>query len=94
MAIRPVNAVCPPATNVFDNASCTECTNPLRRYKEKRPFESWEQLEAVAERLGPVYGERVSPSAFLAPVLKVLLRLGSSHSFGLDRDRGWNSSRA
>jgi hypothetical protein len=23
----------------------------LRRYKEKRLFESWEQLEAVAERL-------------------------------------------
>jgi integrase len=30
--------------------------NPLRRYKEKRPFESWEQIEAVAERLAPVYG--------------------------------------
>jgi integrase len=30
--------------------------NPPRRYKEKRPFESWEQLEAVAQRLGPIYG--------------------------------------
>src|SRR6266852_5550129 len=33
--------------------------NPLRRYKEKRPFESWEQIAAVAERLGPVYGPMV-----------------------------------
>ncbi|MDQ3381689.1 MAG: tyrosine-type recombinase/integrase [Actinomycetota bacterium] len=30
--------------------------NPVRRSKEKRPFESWQQIEAVAERLGPVYG--------------------------------------
>ena len=30
--------------------------NPMRRAKEKRPFESWEQIDAVAERLGPVYG--------------------------------------
>src|SRR5713226_2378433 len=27
--------------------------NPVRRSKEKRPFESWQQLEAVAARLGP-----------------------------------------
>jgi integrase len=33
--------------------------NPPRRYREKRPFESWEQIEAVAERLGPVYGPMV-----------------------------------
>jgi integrase len=33
--------------------------NPPRRYKEKRPFESWEQIEAVAERLHPVYGPMV-----------------------------------
>jgi integrase len=33
--------------------------NPLRRYMEKRPFESWQQLEALAERLGPVYGPMV-----------------------------------
>jgi integrase len=33
--------------------------NPLRRYKEKRPFESWQQLEAVAEQLGPVYGPMI-----------------------------------
>jgi integrase len=27
--------------------------NPVRRSKEKRPFDSWQQIEAVAERLGP-----------------------------------------
>lgn len=33
--------------------------NPTRRSKEKRPFESWQQLEAVADRLGPVYGPMI-----------------------------------
>jgi integrase len=33
--------------------------NPSRRYKEKRPFESWQQLETVAGRLGHVYGSMV-----------------------------------
>jgi integrase len=33
--------------------------NPLRRYKEKRPFESWKQIEAVAAQLRPVYGPMV-----------------------------------
>jgi len=31
----------------------------MRRAKEKRPFESWQQLEAVADRLGPVYGPMI-----------------------------------
>lgn len=30
--------------------------NPQRRYTEKRPFESWNQLHAVAVALGPRYG--------------------------------------
>jgi integrase len=30
--------------------------NPQRRYTEKRPFESWDQLHAVAVALGPRYG--------------------------------------
>jgi integrase len=30
--------------------------NPLRRHPEKRPFESWADVEAVARQLGPVYG--------------------------------------
>jgi integrase len=33
--------------------------NPVRRSKEKRPFESWQQVDAVAERLGSVYGPMV-----------------------------------
>jgi len=33
--------------------------NPQRRPKEKRPFESWAQIEAIAARLGPVYGPMV-----------------------------------
>jgi integrase len=30
--------------------------NPLRRFPEKRPFESWDEIRAVAEHLGPVTG--------------------------------------
>ena len=37
--------------------------NPPRRAKEKRPFESWQQIEAVAARLGPVYGPMVTFAA-------------------------------
>ena len=33
--------------------------NPARRSKEKRPFESWQQIDSVAERLGAVYGPMV-----------------------------------
>jgi integrase len=33
--------------------------NPVRRSKEKRPFESWQQIDAVAEQLGPVDGPMV-----------------------------------
>lgn len=33
--------------------------NTPRRAREKRPFESWQQLEAVAARMGPVYGPMV-----------------------------------
>jgi integrase len=33
--------------------------NPARRAKEKRPFDSWQQIEAVAHRLGPVYGSMI-----------------------------------
>jgi integrase len=33
--------------------------NPQRRPKEKRPFESWAQIEAIAARLGPVDGPMV-----------------------------------
>lgn len=33
--------------------------NPQRRRTDKRPFESWEELEALAERLGPRLGPMV-----------------------------------
>jgi integrase len=33
--------------------------NPQRRRTEKRPFDSWPQLEALAPRLGPRYGPTV-----------------------------------
>jgi integrase len=33
--------------------------NPQRRRSEKRPFESWEELEALADRLGPRFGPMV-----------------------------------
>jgi integrase len=33
--------------------------NPPRRATEKRPFETWRQVEAVAAQLGPVYGPMV-----------------------------------
>ena len=34
-------------------------SNPLRRFPEKRPFESWEEIRGVAARLGPVTGPMV-----------------------------------
>lgn len=33
--------------------------NPQRRRTEKRPFESWDELDAVAAKLGPRYGPMV-----------------------------------
>lgn len=33
--------------------------NPLRRSLEKRPFDSWAEIEAVAAHLGPVYGPMI-----------------------------------
>src|SRR5438876_2698815 len=49
--------------------------NPPRRCKEKRPFESWQQIEAIAARLGPVHG----PMA----IFGVATGLRPSESFGL-----------
>ena len=37
--------------------------NPQRRAQEKRPFESWQQVEAVAAQLGPVYAPMVTFAA-------------------------------
>jgi integrase len=33
--------------------------NPQRHSKEKRPFESWQEVEAIAAQLGPAYGPMV-----------------------------------
>jgi hypothetical protein len=41
---------------IEDNPAKRGVPNPMRRPKEKRPFESWQQVEAVAACLGPVYG--------------------------------------
>jgi integrase len=51
--------------------------NPQRRPKEKRPFESWAQIEAVAARLGPVYGPMV--------VFAAATGLRPSEVFGLEQ---------
>ena len=51
--------------------------NPLRRSKEKRPFESWTQVEAVANQLGPVYGPMI--------VFAVATGLRPSELFGLEQ---------
>jgi integrase len=51
--------------------------NPARRAKEKRPFESWQQVEAVAAQLGLVYGPMV--------IFAAATGLRPSELFGLDR---------
>jgi integrase len=40
-------------------ASSSDSQNPQRRRTEKRPFESWEELEAIVDRLGPRLGPMV-----------------------------------
>ena len=51
--------------------------NPARRAMEKRPFETWRQVEAVAAQLGPVYGPMV--------IFAAATGLRPSELFGLDR---------
>jgi integrase len=50
--------------------------NPQRRTKEKRPFESWDQIEAVAAQLRRVYGAMV--------VFAAATGLRPSELFGLE----------
>jgi integrase len=64
--------------------------NPQRRAKEKRPFESWDEIEAVAAQLKPVYGATV--------VFAAATGLRPSELFGLewrdlDGDAGVVSNR-
>jgi integrase len=41
------------------NPATVGVENPQRRRKEMRPFESWAEVDAVAARLGPVYGPMI-----------------------------------
>src|SRR5439155_4429718 len=57
--------------------------NPQRRPNEKRPFESWAEIEAIAARLGSVYGPMV--------IFGAATGLRPSELFGLEQhdvDRG------
>jgi integrase len=51
--------------------------NPPWRAKEKRPFESWQQVEAVAAGLGPLYGPMV--------IFAAATGLRPSELFGLEQ---------
>jgi len=51
--------------------------NPARRAREKRPFETWRQIEAVAAQLGPVYGPMI--------IFTAATGLRPSELFGLER---------
>jgi integrase len=44
---------------IDENPATRGVPNPGRRCREQRPFDSWEQLRALADRLGPVYGPMV-----------------------------------
>ncbi|MGH3141601.1 MAG: tyrosine-type recombinase/integrase [Gaiellales bacterium] len=44
---------------IDDNPAKRGVPNPGRRCREQRPFDSWEQIRAVAELLGPAYGPMV-----------------------------------
>jgi integrase len=44
---------------IDENPAKRGVPNPGRRCREQRPFESWEQIRAVAGQLGPAYGPMV-----------------------------------
>jgi integrase len=62
---------------IDDNPAKLGVPNPSRRAKEKRPFETWRQVEAVAAQLGPVYGPMV--------VFAAATGLRPSELFGLEQ---------
>jgi integrase len=51
--------------------------NPIRRAEEKRPFESWQEIEALAAQLAPIYGPMV--------VFWAATGLRPAELFGLER---------
>ena len=63
---------------INSNPGQARVENPQRRYTEKRPFESWAQLDELAGRLGPRYRPMVLFAA----------------ATGLGRASGWRSSAA
>jgi integrase len=60
-----------------DNPAKRVPNPPPRRSEEKRPFESWEEIEAVAAQLGAVYGPMV--------IFAAATGLRPSELFGLER---------
>jgi integrase len=44
---------------IDSNPAKSGVDNPRRQHPEKRPFESWAEINAVAEHLGPLYGPMV-----------------------------------
>ena len=51
--------------------------NPQRRYTEKRPFDTWAEIAAVAAKLGPLYGPMV--------IFAAATGLRPSELFGLEQ---------
>jgi integrase len=47
------------AWKLIDDNPAKRVPNPGRRCREQRPFDSWEQIRALAERLGPTFGPMV-----------------------------------
>src|SRR5919197_779909 len=44
---------------IDSNPAKTGVDNPRRQHPEKRPFESWAEIDVLAEQLGPVYGPMI-----------------------------------
>src|SRR6266508_3246863 len=47
------------AWKLIDDNPAKRVPNPGRRCREQRPFESWEQIRSLADRLGPSFGPMV-----------------------------------
>jgi hypothetical protein len=54
--------------------------NPVRRRKEQHPFESWAELEALADEMGPRYGPMIlfAAATGLRPAEWIALRSATS----------------